>query len=813
MVHTHRHDGISGRAVSTPLTRDDSHEHRSGSSGGPENHLALVYETPAEHLSAVIPYVRRGLEQNERVMYLADEHSPERLRTVFRNAGIDIDSAALTIHSAVEQYMPSGTFDVEAMIDHLDELVETVTDGPYDRLRLTGEMTWALRSDAETLDRLVEYESQINHFYTAQEPVVGLCQYDRTKFDSDLLHAIIRSHPQQVYDATVMQNFSYRSPEESSAIHPAADATDAFIDAHLDRLRAVTQQQQYRLALTELSASTHRLREAEREEILAQAVATTQSVLSSSVVAVYSYDEATDSLEESAWLSADGAVDPTALPDAYQERINETLITGEPAICSVAESGRDPSVPSGVPKRGIAYPLEQGSVLFVGWTRPSALSEADTEFVQAVAHATDAALRRAAYGRTLDQRTDQLRHLRRINRAIRDITRTLVCASSRDEIEAQLCNRLVAIDGYRFAWIGDRDPLSGAMTPRQWAGDGELYLDSLYLPPTDDEVTATGDDGESVSSPARTALETHAPAFVPNAVTTTAYRTWRRSALENGLYTAFSVPLVYNAAEYGVLTVYSGQPNTLTEMEREVLEELGAAVAYAIDCTETQADLYSTNLTELDVHLPGTHSRLARLAARIDGTLDVETVLPDAAGQLRLFFTVADVPAERVVAAAERSTSVQSIRQVVDHARGTLFEAVLRVSKDVSEILSSTNGSVTRLTAMPTGVDLTFEVPRRTNVRAVAERAKQVFPGATVESIRRTTQPVQTRGSFLSLLSERLTDRQAEALRLAYYSGYFEWPRDSSASDVAASMGVSQPTFTNHLRSGERKLFELLFGE
>jgi predicted DNA binding protein len=48
---------------------------------------------------------------------------------------------------------------------------------------------------------------------------------------------------------------------------------------------------------------------------------------------------------------------------------------------------------------------------------------------------------------------------------------------------------------------------------------------------------------------------------------------------------------------------------------------------------------------------------------------------------------------------------------------------------------------------------------------------------------------------------------------LAYYGGYFEWPRDSSASDVASSMGVSQPTFSNHLRGAERKLLELLFDD
>ena len=44
----------------------------------------------------------------------------------------------------------------------------------------------------------------------------------------------------------------------------------------------------------------------------------------------------------------------------------------------------------------------------------------------------------------------------------------------------------------------------------------------------------------------------------------------------------------------------------------------------------------------------------------------------------------------------------------------------------------------------------------------------------------------------------------------AYHSGFFEWPRDTSGEEVAASLDVSPPTFHQHLRKAERKLFESL---
>ncbi|WP_372909531.1 MEDS domain-containing protein [Salinigranum sp.] len=813
MPHPHSTDP---RPVSTPKSsgrRHASTSHRGDHAPGPENHLALIYETTAEHLSTVVPYVRHGLEGNERVVYIADEHSPDYLRSVFRAAGIDVDADALTIHDAAEMYTPSGTFETGEMVDSLEDLVETVTDGPYDHLRLTGEMTWALRAGGDTLDRLVEYESQVNEFYTDHQPITGLCQYDRTKFDDDLLHDVVRSHPQQVYDATVTQNFAYLDPDAFSAVHPATSATTEFVEAHLDRVRAHSRRQQYQTALSELSTTSYRFLAADTDDVLAEAVTTIRSVLSPSLVGVYSYDEASEALEPASVWTAHGDADPTSLPDAHRDLLRDAFVGGEQVVRP--ESARQSEMSALT--CGFAYPLERYGVLFVGWTLPHALDEAEKEFVRTVAHAVDAAFERAEYDDMLDHRDDQIRHLDRVNRTIREVALGLVHASSREEIHRTVCDRLADVDGYQFVWVGDRDSFTRRLTPRQWAGDGGVYLDSLYTSETGGEAgvdAGTGADAEAaVPTPTRRAAETGDAQFVPNSLTTNAYRAWRRVALDNGLYAAFCVPLVYDAASYGVLTVYADRPNALTEMERDVLRELGRTVGYAIDCVETQAGLHADNLTEVGLHLPTSESKLGRLATQVDGRVDVETVIPEAEGRLRLFFTVDDVAADRVLTAAECSTSVASIRRVTDRERGALFEAVLCVSESVPELLGAANGSVTRLVATPTGVDLTVEVPRRTDLRELVDRARRAYPGLSVDSIRRSARPVQSRGSFLTRLDERLTDRQFEALRLAYYGGYFEWPRDSSASDVASSMGVSQPTFSNHLRGAERKLLELLFDD
>lgn len=57
-----------------------------------------------------------------------------------------------------------------------------------------------------------------------------------------------------------------------------------------------------------------------------------------------------------------------------------------------------------------------------------------------------------------------------------------------------------------------------------------------------------------------------------------------------------------------------------------------------------------------------------------------------------------------------------------------------------------------------------------------------------------------------------LTDRQYEALALAISHGYYDNPRQATATDLAEEMGISQPSMSNLLRRGERQLLTSTIG-
>lgn len=54
----------------------------------------------------------------------------------------------------------------------------------------------------------------------------------------------------------------------------------------------------------------------------------------------------------------------------------------------------------------------------------------------------------------------------------------------------------------------------------------------------------------------------------------------------------------------------------------------------------------------------------------------------------------------------------------------------------------------------------------------------------------------------------KLTERQLEVLQTAYEMGYFERPKRANATEIAAELDISQSTFTEHLVTAQRKIFD-----
>ena len=210
------------------------------------DHLCLIYDTREEQFAAAIPFVRHGLINSERCVYIADDNTAESVLSALRTAGVDTDGetarGALQVLTKRDSYLRDGAFDPDAMLVFLeDATTAALTDG-FRALRVTGEMTWVLGGEPGT-ERLLEYEAKLNFFFPEHE-ALAICQYSRSRFEPGLLADVIRTHPIVIAGSTVCDNPYYVPPEEFLGSGGPALEVDRMIDMLVLTARSLSESEE-----------------------------------------------------------------------------------------------------------------------------------------------------------------------------------------------------------------------------------------------------------------------------------------------------------------------------------------------------------------------------------------------------------------------------------------------------------------------------------------------------------------------------------------------------------------------------------------
>ena len=183
---------------------------------GVHDHLCLIYETQEEQFSAVIPFIKIGLERGEKCLYVVDDNTAAMVINGMKGAGIDVEraleSGKLAIVSKQDAYLKQGYFDPDWMIGFLKRATDDAKAAGFSALRGTGEMTWNLGGDPGT-ERLMEYEAKLNYFLPEND-ALALCQYNRNRFSPEIIKNVIATHPLVICGGMVCSNFYYVPPDE-----------------------------------------------------------------------------------------------------------------------------------------------------------------------------------------------------------------------------------------------------------------------------------------------------------------------------------------------------------------------------------------------------------------------------------------------------------------------------------------------------------------------------------------------------------------------------------------------------------------------
>jgi len=575
-------------------------------------------------------------------------------------------------------------------------------------------------------------------------------------------------------------------------------------------VRDISRRKRHEARLAQLNEIGQALTTAETAEEVADIVVDgAREALGLSLTAVEYYDESAGRLR--AARRTDDLADLVGDDPVFASERDlpwEVFASGDARV--VSDVGGETAVePTGTPlESAIVLPLGIHGVFVAGATTPDAFDDADVQVARILVANALAALDRVDRERALRAQTEALREhnesLERINRlngVIRSLTRHLTRASTREEIETAVCEELSAASPNVFAWIGAKQSVSGEVRPRAWAGREDGYLDAVTV----------REDGPA-DDPTGTAVRTREPAVRNNLQNDPPFEPWQTEALDRNYRSSAAIPLTYRETMYGVLHLYADETDVFDEMEVAVLDELGEMIGYAINAVERKKALVSDAAVELMFELDDRSIPAIRLTADADVAFELESLVEQSDGSVRTFFTVSGADPGTVFEHCEHAPSVEEVSLLTERDEGNRYEALVAGSGFLGTLVSY-GAYPTVMTAGPDGGQVTVELPRSGDVQSFIRMFTREYDGA--ELVRRKTydRPVQTREEFEANYEERLTERQLEVLRTAYLSGFFEWPREISGQELAAKLGVTQPTVSRHIRNSERKLLDAVFDE
>lgn len=200
-----------------------------------------------------------------------------------------------------------------------------------------------------------------------------------------------------------------------------------------------------------------------------------------------------------------------------------------------------------------------------------------------------------------------------------------------------------------------------------------------------------------------------------------------------------------------------------------------------------------------------------RISQTLDCRLDLLDALQTADGTTAAFFHVEGADPDAVVEEGRASTFGEDVSMVSRFDDECAVEIVL--SRSLFATFANAKVPIQSLVVRDGVARILATVPPNRTATDVTERVTSQHPSVEFVSKRRNgiSTPFLTRTAFQTIVGQRLTERQLEALKSAFEHGYFERPRRTTQEELADRMGISPSTFGQHLHSSLLKLLSTLF--
>ena len=159
-------------------------------------HVCSLYESEPEKLNAAVAFVRAGLEQRHKCVYVAADLTQERIERALQSNGLDVSrllaSHALVISTPGKLRLRRDALDAYRLFSFWKSSLRQTRAERFEGLSGTSE-TGALLGGAVPTERWVEYENTLSGL-AGDESCSFLCQYDRRFSTPAQIRQVLSTH-------------------------------------------------------------------------------------------------------------------------------------------------------------------------------------------------------------------------------------------------------------------------------------------------------------------------------------------------------------------------------------------------------------------------------------------------------------------------------------------------------------------------------------------------------------------------------------------------------------------------------------------
>jgi signal transduction histidine kinase len=179
-------------------------------------HKCLIYEgDPGEQLPVVIPFLKEGLQENWRCLYLGKPEVVDMIRSGLTAQHVDVSremDRGKLILSSDREHLGNGSFYPHKMVNFIGTLVDGAVNDGFQGLCATGDMRWEFGSD-KNFGLLMEYEALLEQ-KLRNLPIRAICQYHRDILPAEVVHDALVTHRSAYIGGMLNRDNLYYIPPE-----------------------------------------------------------------------------------------------------------------------------------------------------------------------------------------------------------------------------------------------------------------------------------------------------------------------------------------------------------------------------------------------------------------------------------------------------------------------------------------------------------------------------------------------------------------------------------------------------------------------